>query len=112
MTEVTNKLNIDPSPLVTHLVQITDKMKLDLQQVNNRMNVLEQKVAYNAEEIILDFSKDERCMGFEEFHAFHPNERLLQIFLLYFSIKLTGVFVCISLNNLFSVSSSSFFTAL
>lgn len=43
MTEVTNKLNIDPS-LVTHLVQITDKMKLDLQQVNDRMNVLEQKV--------------------------------------------------------------------
>jgi hypothetical protein len=57
MTEVTNKLNIDPS-LVTHLVQITDKMKLDLQQVNNRMNVLEQKVVYDAEEIILDFSID------------------------------------------------------
>lgn len=46
MTEVTNKLNIDPS-LVTHLVQITtDKMKLDLQQVNSRMNVLEQKVGF------------------------------------------------------------------
>lgn len=44
MTEVTNKLNIDPS-LLTHLVQITDKMKLDLQQVNGRMNVLEQKVS-------------------------------------------------------------------
>lgn len=55
MTEVTNKLNIDPS-LVTHLVQITtDKMKLDLQQVNDRMNVLEQKVTYNAEETFLDF---------------------------------------------------------
>jgi len=43
MTEVTNKLNIDPS-LASHLVQISDKMKLDLQQVNNRMNVLEQKI--------------------------------------------------------------------
>ncbi len=43
MTEVTNKLNIDSS-LMTHLAQITDKMKLDLQQVNNRLNVLEQKV--------------------------------------------------------------------
>lgn len=43
MTEVTNQLNIDPS-LLTHLVQITDKMKVDLQQVNSRMNVLEQKV--------------------------------------------------------------------
>lgn len=43
MTEVTNKLNIDPS-MLTHLVQITDKMKVDLQQVNSRMSVLEQKV--------------------------------------------------------------------
>lgn len=43
MTEVTNTLNIDPS-LLTHLVQLTDKMKIDLQQVNSRMNVLEQKV--------------------------------------------------------------------
>lgn len=45
MTEVTNKLNIDPS-LLTHLVQITEKMKVDLQQVNSRMNVLEQKVKH------------------------------------------------------------------
>lgn len=45
MTEVTNKLNIDPS-LLTHLVQITDKMKVDLQQVNSRMSVLEQKVIF------------------------------------------------------------------
>lgn len=44
MTEVTSKLNIDPS-LLTHLVQITEQMKLDLQQVNTRMNVLEQKVS-------------------------------------------------------------------
>jgi hypothetical protein len=44
MTEVTNKLNIDQSTL-TQLVQITDKMKTDLQQVNSRMNVLEQKVS-------------------------------------------------------------------
>lgn len=44
MTEMTNKLNIDPS-LMTHLVQsITDNMKADLQQVNSRLNVLEQKV--------------------------------------------------------------------
>jgi hypothetical protein len=44
MTEVTNKINIDPS-LMTHLVQsITDNMKADLQQVNSRLNVLEQKV--------------------------------------------------------------------
>jgi hypothetical protein len=43
MTEVTNKLNIDQSTL-TQLVQITDKMRVDLQQVNSRMNVLEQKV--------------------------------------------------------------------
>ncbi|CRK96362.1 CLUMA_CG009779, isoform A [Clunio marinus] len=43
MTEVTNTLKIDPS-MLTHLVQITDKMKVDLQQVNNRMNVLEQKI--------------------------------------------------------------------
>lgn len=43
MTEVTNKLNIDNS-LVTHLVQITDKMKLDLQQINGRINGLEQKI--------------------------------------------------------------------
>ncbi|XP_070499369.1 acyl-CoA-binding domain-containing protein 5A isoform X2 [Chironomus tepperi] len=43
MTEVTNKLNIDPS-IVTHLVHsITDNMKADLQQVNTRLNVLEQK---------------------------------------------------------------------
>lgn len=45
MTEVTNKLNIDPS-LLTHLVQITEQMKLDIQQVNSRMNVLEQKVSF------------------------------------------------------------------
>lgn len=44
MTEVTNKLNIDPS-LLTHLVQITEQMKVDLQQVNSRMNVLEKKVS-------------------------------------------------------------------
>lgn len=44
MTEVTNKLNIDPS-LLTHLVQLTEQMKVDLQQVNSRMNVLEQKVS-------------------------------------------------------------------
>ena len=43
MTEVTNKLNIDQSTL-TQLVQITDKMRVDLQQVNSRMGVLEQKV--------------------------------------------------------------------
>lgn len=44
MTEVTNKLNIDQS-LMTHLVQsITDNMKVDLQQVNSRLNALEQKV--------------------------------------------------------------------
>lgn len=45
MTEVTNTLNIDPS-LLTHLVKITEKMKVDLQQVNSRMNVLEQKVIF------------------------------------------------------------------
>lgn len=44
MTEVTNKLNIDQSTL-TQLVQITDKMKEDLQQVNSRMNVLEKKAS-------------------------------------------------------------------
>lgn len=44
MTEVTNKLNIDQSTL-TQLVQITDKMRVDLQQVNGRMSVLEQKVS-------------------------------------------------------------------
>jgi hypothetical protein len=43
MTEVTNKLAIDPA-LVSHLVQITDKMKVDMQQVNNRLSVLEHKV--------------------------------------------------------------------
>lgn len=44
MTEVTNKLNIDPS-IMTHLVQsITDNMKSDMQQVNSRLNVLEQKM--------------------------------------------------------------------
>jgi hypothetical protein len=47
MTEVTNKLNIDQSTL-TQLVQITDKMRVDLQQVNGRMNVLEQKVGRKA----------------------------------------------------------------
>lgn len=44
MTEVTSKLNIDPS-LLTHLVQITEQMKVDLQQVNSRVNVLEHKVS-------------------------------------------------------------------
>lgn len=46
MTEVANKLNIDPS-IVTHLAQITDNMKIDLQQVNSRLNVLEQKVNFS-----------------------------------------------------------------
>ncbi|CAH1715446.1 unnamed protein product [Chironomus riparius] len=49
-TEVTNKLNIDPS-LMTHLVQsITDNMKADLQQVNTRLNVLEQKMLKEKEQ--------------------------------------------------------------
>jgi predicted DNA-binding ArsR family transcriptional regulator len=43
MTEVTNKLNIDPS-LLSSVVQLTDKMKVDLQQVTSRLNALEQKV--------------------------------------------------------------------
>lgn len=50
MTEVTNKINIDPS-LMTHLVQsITDNMKADLQQVNSRLNVLEQKMLKEKEQ--------------------------------------------------------------
>jgi hypothetical protein len=52
MTEVTNKLNIDQSTL-TQLVQITDKMRVDLQQVNGRMNALEQKVSAGGKAICL-----------------------------------------------------------
>lgn len=62
MTEVTNQLNIDPS-LLTHLVQITDKMKVDLQQVNSRMNVLEQKVissSYYSSPLLCNFSSPSR----------------------------------------------------
>lgn len=53
MTEVTNKLNIDPSLLST-MVQLTDKMKVDLQQVTSRMNVLEQKVKPHLNAIFLE----------------------------------------------------------
>lgn len=40
-------MNFDPA-LITSLVHLTDRMKLDMAQVNSRMNALEQKV-------ILDF---------------------------------------------------------
>jgi ABC-type Zn2+ transport system substrate-binding protein/surface adhesin len=43
MTEVTNTLNIDPS-LLSNMIQLTDKMRVDLQQVTSRLNTLEQKV--------------------------------------------------------------------
>lgn len=43
MTEVTNQLNIDQS-MLSHMVQINDKMQVDLQQVSSRVQALEQKV--------------------------------------------------------------------
>lgn len=69
---MTNKLNIDPS-LLTHLVQITDKMKVDLQQVNSRMSALEQKV-WNCRcfqcfaELLVEFSGD-RNLSWESFYS-------------------------------------------
>lgn len=41
MPEMTNQ--IDQS-MIAHLIKINDKMQMDLDQVNNKINVLEKKV--------------------------------------------------------------------